>query len=177
MRLSFSGTGRTRQGTRSSAFGVGIIIRSSQAMRVCRAHFVRAPLQESAIGASLHLSTADAALTSLSGPPPQQARAGTRLALASGQFHACVCNFTHPKRMIYHFGRPSQDFRDLRRVQFQRSVVQFRYSHPLKRASKRHSGMFVRPSKMSNSSFGLGKIVHDTPAGRLWIRPLRFPTG
>jgi hypothetical protein len=60
-------------------------------MRVSRAHFVRAPLQESAIGASLASSTAVATLPSQSGPPLQQARAGTRLVLASsGQVRPCV---------------------------------------------------------------------------------------
>ena len=211
--LSHRSRGRRRDRHALERVGVGIIIRSSQAMRVSRAHFVRAPLQESAIGASLPHGTV-AALTSLSGPPPRQARAGTRWcrhhqvrpcdACLSCTFRACAfagkrhrrliaprhCRHSpiavgaaaatgtrwnafgvgirsipcvrvqfspSQKRMIYHFGRPSQDFRVLRCVQFQRLVVQIRYSHPLKRASKRHSGMFVRHSKMANSSFGMGK--------------------
>jgi hypothetical protein len=60
-------------------------------MRVSRAHFVRAPLQESAISASLASSTTVATLPSQSGPPLQQARAGTRLVLASSSGQAMRC--------------------------------------------------------------------------------------
>jgi hypothetical protein len=59
-------------------------------MRVCRAHFVRAPLQGGAVGGSSATVT-DVALTSLSGPPLQQARAGARLVLASSSGQAMRC--------------------------------------------------------------------------------------
>ena len=69
-------------GTRWNAFGVGII-RSGQAMRVCRALFVRAPFQGGAVGDSSATGT-----DSQSQSPPQQARDGLRLVSASSPGHA-----------------------------------------------------------------------------------------
>ncbi len=73
--------------------GLRLVLASSsgQAMRVCRALFVRAPLQGGAVGGSWPPGTADAALTSLSGPPPRQARSGTRWCRHHHPSMRCVC--------------------------------------------------------------------------------------